>query len=134
MSASKVEPIRYYTAPGTCNRVAGNLPVSRHPALFQFTPKEDVMKKLMRILVAFLLTTIVTTSCGLDICWDEPCWDEKGLCRDCVVSMGCKSGTCACVDNGETGKRYCWACVPSEYDTLKGTKQNQTYYCPKVKD
>jgi len=58
--------------------------------------------------------------------------DKKLLCWDCFLPDDCKSDTCTCVDNQETGARWCWACVPKDFDPLTGRYQDLTYSCPKV--
>ena len=85
------------------------------------------MKKLLSIvIIAFFLVP----GCGL---WDDE--DEDGLggvCTDCYLPSQCDSYSCTCVFNVETDARWCWACVPPEYDPLTGAKQDETYTCNNV--
>lgn len=59
--------------------------------------------------------------------------EKVGLCNDCTVPSDCASDACACVWNETTYARYCWACVPPDYDPLKGARQKETYNCRTVR-
>ena len=85
--------------------------------------------KLIPLFVAIIVAFFLFPGCG----WLED--DEDGLgsvCHDCTITWDCDSDSCTCVFNRETDARWCWACVPPEYDPLTGAKQDETYTCSKV--
>ena len=80
------------------------------------------------MMVFVIITNILLAGCG----WLDDEDGIGGVCHDCTISWDCNSDSCTCVFNTETDARWCWACVPPEYDPLTGARQDETYTCSSV--
>ena len=89
--------------------------------------------KLKSLFVAIVVSFLVLqgglfSGCG----WLDDEDGIGGVCYDCTLPSQCDSDSCTCVFNTETDARWCWACVPPEYDPFTGARQDETYTCSSV--